>query len=180
LVPRWRGGELPRLLDHRHAQLGDQVTRHLVALDWVVRPEVSFSRYGERGSVDLLAWHPASRTVLVCELKTMLVDLQGLVTTVDRKARLAGHIAGTAGWTPVRVGVLVVVSEGRTNRRRVSQHRALLRAAYPDDGRGARRWLRLPTGPFRGLAFWPTAHGRNAGPGSGAGQRVSRARRDRH
>ena len=48
---------------------------------WVVRPEVSFSIYGERGVIDVLAWHPARRAILVIELKTELVDINELMGT---------------------------------------------------------------------------------------------------
>lgn len=33
-------------------------------------PEVSFSIYGQRGVIDILAWHAATRSLLVIELKT--------------------------------------------------------------------------------------------------------------
>src|SRR5919106_1796228 len=60
VVVRSIGGEIDWLLDRAHARLGEAVTRWLVALGWEMRPEVSFSRWGERGVIDLLAWHPAS------------------------------------------------------------------------------------------------------------------------
>jgi hypothetical protein len=43
------------MLDAAHGRLGESVTRWLVAAGWEVRPEVSFSRWGERGAIDLLA-----------------------------------------------------------------------------------------------------------------------------
>ena len=55
--------------------------------EWIARPEVSFSIYGERGVIDLLAWHAATRSLLVVELKTELIDLQDLVSVLDRKRR---------------------------------------------------------------------------------------------
>jgi transcriptional regulator with XRE-family HTH domain len=58
LSPRWRGGELHRLLDSGHAALGETVTRRLRAMGWDLRPEVSFSQFGERGSIDLLPGTP--------------------------------------------------------------------------------------------------------------------------
>ena len=44
--------------------------------DWVAVPEVTFSIYGERGAIDILAWHEPTRSLLVIELKTELVDIQ--------------------------------------------------------------------------------------------------------
>ena len=86
---RWRGGELFRLLAEGHAAMAETVTRRLVELGWEVRPEVSFSHFGERGVVDLVAWHGASRSLLLVELKTELVDLGDLLATMDRRRRLA-------------------------------------------------------------------------------------------
>jgi hypothetical protein len=56
-------------------------------------PDASFSIYGERGVVDIVAWHAASRSLLIIELKTLLVDPQELVATMDRRVRLGGQIA---------------------------------------------------------------------------------------
>ena len=62
---------------------------------WMLAPEVSFSVYGERGVIDILAWHPGRRALLVIELKTDLVDMNELLGTFDRKrapGRRASHL----------------------------------------------------------------------------------------
>jgi transcriptional regulator with XRE-family HTH domain len=65
LTPRWRGGDLDRILDARHAALAERVAAHLSALPgWVLSPEVSFAYYADRGRIDILAWHPITRSVL--------------------------------------------------------------------------------------------------------------------
>src|SRR5688572_26850879 len=62
---RWQGGDLGRLLSARHSAMHEAMAQFLLALgSWVGEPEVSFSVYGERGVIDVLAWHPSSRTVL--------------------------------------------------------------------------------------------------------------------
>ena len=165
------GGDVARLLDEAHAALGEAVTRWLVAAGWEVRPEVSFSRWGERGVIDLVAWHAPTRTLLVIELKTSIVDLQEMLGSLDRKARLAPDVARDLGWRPSSVAVAVIVNEGRSNRRRVQAHAALLRAVLPSDGRQLRPWVLAPNGPIRALAFWPKlpVPAAKAGP---AGRRV--------
>jgi transcriptional regulator with XRE-family HTH domain len=51
-------GELDRLLNAGHAALHEAVARHLESVPgWEHRPEVSFSIYGERGVIDILAFH---------------------------------------------------------------------------------------------------------------------------
>jgi transcriptional regulator with XRE-family HTH domain len=88
LAPRWRGVELPRLLDARHAALVEEVVARLSALGWETVLEYTFQHFGERGSVDVLAWRPEARALLVVEVKTDLDDLQEMLSAIDRKARL--------------------------------------------------------------------------------------------
>src|SRR5215208_4922245 len=87
---RWRGGELDRLIDARHAAVQESVARRLALMkDWVVEAEVTFSIYGERGSVDLVAWHRERRSLLVVEVKISVADVGALIRQVDRYRRLA-------------------------------------------------------------------------------------------
>jgi transcriptional regulator with XRE-family HTH domain len=174
VVARWRGGELDRLLNARHSALGDTVARWLRRLGWEVAPEVSFAISGERGWIDLLAWHAPTRTVLVIELKTEIVDLQELLGVVDRKTRLAARIGRDRGWNAAIVATWVVVAEGPTNRRRVAAHQALLRTALPDDGRTMRRWLRSPSGRVAALSFFSYDRGGNARSALSGPKRVRR------
>jgi transcriptional regulator with XRE-family HTH domain len=169
---RWRGADLDRLLNAGHSNLAATVIEWLVAAGWDVAPEVSFSIYGERGVIDLLAWHASTRTLLVIELKTLIVDLHELIGVTDRKTRLARQIANDRGWPAVRVATLVVVSDTTTNRRRVAAHRQLLRSAYPSDGRALRGWLRDPTRAFAGLAFCSDANRSSTKPRLAGRQRV--------
>lgn len=175
VIARWRGGELDRLLNARHSGLEDAVARWLRHLRWEVAPEVSFAIYRESGWIDLLAWHPPTGTLLVIEIKTEIVDVQELIGLVDRKARLAPKIARERGWIARYVATLVIIAEGPTNRRHVAAHSSLLRAAFPGDGRAARRWLRSPLGPFAGLAFFSSAAGGNAKSAFSAQKRVRKA-----
>jgi len=131
----------------------EAVTQILVAAGWEVRPEVSFNHWGERGVVDLVAWHAAERVLLLVELKTELVDVNDLLAVTDRRRRLAAVIAAPFGWAPHVVGQWVVLAEGRTNRRRLADHQAVLRAAFPTDGRSIRGWLAKPEEAMSALWF---------------------------
>jgi transcriptional regulator with XRE-family HTH domain len=147
ILVRWRGGSLDRLLDARHASLADAMIGRLVGAGWVVQPEVSYSVYGERGSIDLLAWHEASRTLLVIELKTEVTSIEETLRRHDSKVRLGPGIARERfGWDPAVVARLLVLPEDRTARRRVDRHRTTLRRVYPLETSGVKRWLREPTG----------------------------------
>ena len=161
-VVRWQGGDLGRLINVRHAAMHEAMARWFQALDgWVAEPEVSFSIYGERGIIDILAWHPVRRILLVIELKTEFVDVNDLMGSVDRKRRLATLLARDRGWDPVAVSAWVVVADNRTNRRALAAHETVLRAKFPVDGREIRRWLRSPDRRVDCLSFLPSARTSN-------------------
>ena len=122
---------------------------------WLALPEVSFARDGDRGVIDIVAWHAASRIVLVIELKTRIVDINDLMATMDVRRRVAWRIADDHGWDPVAVGVWVVIAPGRSNGRALADHATVLRAKFPADGRSMRRWLSRPNGEIAGLSFMP-------------------------
>src|SRR6476659_1032609 len=66
LHPRARAIDLDRTLNARHAALAEHVIAWLGAIPgWIVRPEVSFQVFGERGVVDVVAWHDQARAVLI-------------------------------------------------------------------------------------------------------------------
>lgn len=151
---RWRGGELDRLINARHNELTALVAEHLNSLGWRVEPEVSFSYYGERGVIDLLAWHPATATVLVVEIKTEIVDPQELLSTLDRKKRLAARVARDRGLAPRTIATWLVVAEGSTNRKHVARFASLLRASLPADARAMSAWLAAPQDSISGISFF--------------------------
>ena len=132
IVPRWRGPELDRLLDRDHARLVDRVASWLRAAGWDVLTEWTFSHYGERGSIDLVGWHAATATLLVVEVKSRVVDVQALLGSVDRKARLAPVLlASERGWRCSSVGRLLVLPEGSTSRGVIARHPGLARIRLP-------------------------------------------------
>jgi transcriptional regulator with XRE-family HTH domain len=154
LVVRWEGAGLDRIIGAGHDALHEAVSRLMADQQgWLLLAEVSFSTWGERGVIDVLAWHAASRTILVIELKTEIVEAGRLIAQVDRYRRLTPAIARDRGWNPERVAAWVVVADSRTNRRRLADHLITLRAAFPDDGRTIRGWLRNPDRAVSALSF---------------------------
>ena len=158
----WRGGQIERVLSGRHSAMAERLAAMLARADWEVRPEASFNHFGERGVVDLVAWHPQRRMLLLVEIKTELVDVSDLLAVTDRRRRLGGVIARERDWTPDAVAQWVVLDDGRTNQRRVAQHRTMLRAAFPADGRAIPGWLSDPGEPLNALWFLPDANGSGA------------------
>jgi len=111
---------------------------------------VSFSRYGERGRVDLLAYHTYVRILLVVEVKTLIVDVQHLLGGLDVKVRLAPSVAREWGWAAQAVVPALVVAEGTTNRCRLSEHPTLF-ARFALRGWSATRWIRSLVAGVSGL-----------------------------
>jgi transcriptional regulator with XRE-family HTH domain len=151
----WNGEGLDRLLDADHAAIVEQVVRILAGTGWLIATEVSFNVWGERGSIDILAFHPATRTLLVIEVKSVVPDVQSTLVTLDRKERLALEIARERGWDATVVARLLVIRNNRTARRRIDDHAATFVQAFPDRAHAIRAWLARPDPrrPLRGLWF---------------------------
>ncbi len=177
IVQRWRGGELDRLLNSGHSAMHELVARRLGAMPgWRFAPEVSFSFYGERGVIDVLAWHEARQMLLVIELKTAIVDVQDLLASMDRRRRLAARIGRERGWATdgAPVSAWVVIADTRTTRARLAAHSAVLRAAFPTDGRTIPGWLADPRSRLAAFSFLQVVHQRNGKSGPGGTERVRR------
>ena len=164
LVVSWGGEGLDRLLDAEHASLVETVAGVLRSLGWEVAVEVTLNIGGERGSIDVLAFHPATGVVLIVEVKTVVPDLQATLFVLDRKTRLAAQIARQRGWIARGAGRLLVVGASRTARRRVEAHGTVFATVFPSRNLAVKRWLRRPTAdpPFSGLWLVPNARHTNA------------------
>jgi transcriptional regulator with XRE-family HTH domain len=150
---QYHGEGLDRLRDERHAALVDRMVRRLQSDGWEVATEVSFNIFGERGSIDILAFEPTTGTVLVIEVKTVDPDVGGMLATLDRKVRLARELADARGWHARTVGRLLVLPEASTARRRIEHLDATFRNALPARNVEVNRWLAAPRGPISGLLF---------------------------
>ena len=135
----------------------------LRAFGWQTAVEVSFNHYGDRGRVDVLAFHPALAVLLVAEVKSAIGNTQDTVGRLDVKARLGGVLAEAAGWPmPTTVVPALVVGDSRTARRIVAEHDAVF-ARFETRGRQALAWVRRPSRPAPTGLLWfanlPDAHG---------------------
>ncbi len=150
----WRGAALDRLLDEEHSRLVGAVAAYLRHLGWLVELEVTYSSFGERGSIDVFAFHEASRTLLVIEVKTDLPSTEATLRKLDEKVRLATEVARARfGWQPRSVARIVVMTDTSTLRRRVARHADVFDHSLPLRGTSIRAWLRAPSGSVSGLWF---------------------------
>jgi transcriptional regulator with XRE-family HTH domain len=153
----WHGEDLDRLLDAAHAGLVEEVVRLLAAYGWEVVPEVTFNDFGERGSIDLLAFHPEHGALLVIEVKSVVPDMQAMLAGIDRKVRVAPKLATARGWKVRSVSRLLVVGDDRTSRRRLARHGATVDAVLPLRSVAVQRWVRRPSGSIAGVLFLPSS-----------------------
>lgn len=151
----FEGEGLDRLRDQRHAAIVERMVARLLGIGWEIATEVSFNVYGERGSIDILAWHPTTGALLVIEVKSVVPDVGGMLMTLDRKVRLAPDLARAHGWEPTSISRLLVLPEHRTARRRIEEHAATFGSAFPARNREVDRWLNAPVGTVSGLLFLP-------------------------
>jgi transcriptional regulator with XRE-family HTH domain len=165
----WHGEGLDRLLDVRHAGLIDRALEILTSADWQVATEVSFNIRGERGSIDILAFHAATGSLVVIEVKSVVPDLQAMLYGLDRKGRLASEIARARGWNVRSVTKLLILPDDRTARRRVDAFATTFDAALPARTVEVRQWIHRPDGTRHGVMFLSDA------PQAGSCHRGSKA-----
>jgi hypothetical protein len=140
----WRG-PVERLIDEGHPAMVEFVLAHLEPLGWTVVPEFSFNHFGERGCVDVLAWHAYSRALLVIETKTR----------IGISSRCWQRSTARATWCrPSQPGHSAGLEVSLVS---CSQCPTLVRTGVSPNA--ARRPSRLPSRPGR----WPFAAGSRTG-----------------
>lgn len=176
---RGRPGDDERLLDEVHADLVRAIGEYLAARGWTCWFEVTYSQYGERGSIDVLAVR--GDAVLVVEVKSDLSSLEATLRKLDEKTRLAAQIVfERTGKRPSVVGRLLVLPEASTPRRRVAAHAVVFDGALPARGRTVREWLDRPASAMAGLLFLSPGATGGAGRRAVSGRSRIRCRRGVH
>lgn len=145
-----RSGELVRLADEEHAAIVELLARWFREAGFVVEVEASFSEWGERGRIDLLACDPVSRLLVIVEVKTLLLDLQGLLGAANVRERLAKDIGRRRGWDVDRTVTVLAVADAPASRAVVRQHPSVF-ASY-----STRRLSRRALSAYDRLLVWVT------------------------
>lgn len=136
---------------------------------------MTYAETRSSGSVDILAWHRGTRSLLVIEIKTEIASAEATLRKLDEKARLAATIAmDRFGWRAATVSRLLVIEDGPTNRRRVRSTGGLFDASLPMTGREAASWLRSPAGAIAGRLFLSPSNQGGGKQGRGGRDRVRR------
>jgi hypothetical protein len=174
---RGRGAALDQLIDEEHSAMVEEVVKRLSADGWETMVEFSFNDYGDRGSVDVLAWHPDCQALLVVETKSRLANLQETCRSLDTKATVVPRLAAQArGWRAVVVGVVLVLPECSREREAVARRASTFASTFPARALELRVWLRRPDHPLRGLWFLRNATTSCAARGTRPGKRADEAK----
>jgi transcriptional regulator with XRE-family HTH domain len=92
-----------RQRDAAHARCVAYVARRLESLGWLVHREVEIAGGRSHGWIDILAFDPVTRTLLVIEIKTEIHDLGQIERTLGWYGREAWSVASGFGWRPAAV-----------------------------------------------------------------------------
>jgi transcriptional regulator with XRE-family HTH domain len=153
-VPFAIGDERQR--DPVHARCGAYVQRRLQIAGLLVEREVEVVGDRTSGWIDLLAFEPTTRTLLIVEVKTQLDDLGRIERTLGWYARLGSSAARRFRWRPRRVitWLLLLATEAVDDRLRAN--REALLEAFPGRAPAMQRWTQEPArtpAATRGLAL---------------------------
>jgi hypothetical protein len=124
-------GDRERQRDAGHLRCATYGARRLELDGWLVATEVEVGGDRSRGWIDLLAFHPPTRTLLVIEIKTELHDLGAIERSLGWYQREAWSVARRLGWRPARVVGSLLVLATEANDRRIRENSGSLRRAYP-------------------------------------------------
>ena len=141
--------------DTAHAMCSAYVQRRLESAGWEVAREVRIEEGRYIGWIDLLAFHAATGTLLVIEIKTRVDDVGAIERSLDWHARGARQAAAKLGWRPRTVSGWLLALATDEVEDALRRNRTLWAAATPVRARemaeGVRTPQRLPDG--RGLAL---------------------------
>jgi transcriptional regulator with XRE-family HTH domain len=103
-------GDRRQQVDPAHARMSGYIGRRLRGQGWSVETEVEVGEGRSLGWIDLFAFNPLSRRLLVIEIKTEIHDLGRIDRTLGRYERESWTGARRLGWRPSAVtGCLVLL-----------------------------------------------------------------------
>ena len=153
-APHMLGGG--RTVDAAHARCVAYVARWLGREGWLVEREVGIGGGSRPGWIDVLAFHPASRVLLVVEVKSEVLDVGQVERQLGWYEREAEVAARRIGWLPAAIFGCLIVLATEANDRLMRETRVAFAAAFPCRGRALAGILAggpLPIGPRRGIAL---------------------------
>ncbi len=141
--------------DAGHARCIAYVMTRLRAVGWQVATEVEVGGDRSRGWIDILAFLPATRVLLVIEVKTELHDLGAIQRTLGWYEREAWMSARRFGWQVRNAASVLLLLETRVVDARVAGQRTTFDLGFPGRAASLRGIVagRTPDGARRFVAM---------------------------
>jgi hypothetical protein len=133
-LPNWQRPQR----DFVHARCVAYASRRLSSAGWLVDREVEVGGDRSHGWIDILAFHPGSRTLLVIEVKTEIHDLGAIERSLNWYRREAAQAARARGWRPTSIRSALLLLESRANDDRVIALGPALALGFPRRARALR------------------------------------------
>ena len=146
----------PRQRDLVHAWCSAHVDRRLRRAGWETRREVEVVHARSHGWIDLIAFDPRTRTLVIVEIKTRLDDLGAIERQLGWYEREALAVANRHGWVPTRVVTWLLVLASEEVDTSIRLNRGALREGFPVRAPAMREVLVGAASPHRqgrGLAL---------------------------
>jgi transcriptional regulator with XRE-family HTH domain len=133
--------------DAIHAHCCGYVIGRLTRHGWLARSEVEIGEGRFRGWIDILAFRPADRALLVIEVKTALDDLGRTLRSLGWYVRSSREASRALGWRPRSiVPILLCLATVETDGR-LAAAAQLLEAELPGRSTTLSAWLADPAAP---------------------------------
>jgi len=124
-------GDRARQHEPAHARCSAHVASRLRQAGWEVATEVEVGGDRSRGWIDVLAWHPITRWLLVIEIKTEVHDLGAIERALGWYEREAWAAARRRDWHPRRAAGCLLLLATDVNDVRARANRAPLAEGFP-------------------------------------------------
>ena len=131
----------PTQRDAVHAWCSGYAGRRLAGFGLDVRREVTIGQGRARGWIDLLAYDPRQRVLVVVEIKTWIDDLGSIERQLDWYEREAAASARAFGWRPVRTVAWVLALASADVDEALRRNRDAVARAFPARARDLARFL---------------------------------------
>jgi transcriptional regulator with XRE-family HTH domain len=129
-------GRRPVIIDPRstsvvHSRSSGYVGRRFRQSGWLIRREVEVVHGHTHGWIDLVAFHPGTRTLVIVEIKTRLDDVGAIERQMAWYERAAPDVAARFGWRPTRALSWLLLLQSEEVEIAIRRDRDLLREAFP-------------------------------------------------
>lgn len=121
----------PPVRDRAHARCVGYVARRLDEAGWLVATEVEVGDARWRGFIDVLAFHPVQRVLLVIEVKVDVDDIGAVDRQLGVYERFAWTAAHDLGWRPRALTGALLLLATDANDRRLMEHRTYFDRRFP-------------------------------------------------